>query len=611
MPSSITLTVSHLPTSTSFFLSALQPLEYVYRGRCDNTIGFGSGKDLSAPADFWITQEIPGVPAGAAHVAFNAPSRLAVQQFFTAALKAGGKFHGDPAVRDSSGYYSAAVIDFDGNSIEAVYRPTFSDDKENDVKSVVSNARSAATARSVAQSSVSRAAPTEVKSSVSRATPTKAKSSVSRAAPTEVKSSVSRAAPTEVKSSVSRAAPTEVQSNTSRAPPPQQPSVPSQAKSSGDIIESLMAEARNAANVAREVVERALPAMNTTSGGGGGGGGGNGETIVGTLLGVAAGAALHYAFTNNNNNNSNSSNDNIPPRPSPSARSATDPMPTQFQNYRAIEAGPSYYSSSPRSITLEDNEYSSTIRPARSHHKRRNSGSAISTGFGSEYLPRSSRLGDIKMIEGGSTTSKSSRRSGLRMIEPPPPPSASTIISTASSHRNGSISDPLPVTAGYARSQHSEAKSSHSIKTVIRTTEETVQRVSPPSTTSKSHAASSKVSTVVREPEEYSLPPSKATTVVRQPDEYSLPPSRATTVLREPDEYPLPPSRAGTWAGSSMASKAKSKSAESKHSKASKASKSSSKSKAKESVFDREVTPDDSISQISVNTSSTVKGSRR
>ena len=112
MPSSITLTVSHLPTSTSFFLSALQPLDYVYRGRADNNIGFGSATNPSAPADFWITQEIPGVPAGAAHVAFNAPSQLAVQHFFSAALKAGGKFHGDPAVRDSSGYYSAAVIDF-------------------------------------------------------------------------------------------------------------------------------------------------------------------------------------------------------------------------------------------------------------------------------------------------------------------------------------------------------------------------------------------------------------------------------------------------------------------------------------------------------------------
>jgi hypothetical protein len=412
MPSSITLTVSHLPTSTSFFLSALQPLNYVYRGRCDNTIGFGSATNPSAPADFWITQEVPGVPAGAAHVAFTAPSRVAVQQFFTAALKAGGQFHGDPAVRDGSGYYSAAVIDFDGNSIEAVCRPIFSDDKENDVKSVVSNAKSTATARSSAKSAFSRAAPSEAKSTTSRAAP----------------------------------------------PPPVGNAVPAQ--SSGDIIENLMAEARNAATMAREVVERARPAMNTTPGGS------SGETIMGTLLGVAAGAALHYAFTNNN-----SSNDSGPRRPSASARSATEPAPTQYQNYRAIEAAPSYYSSSPRSITLEDNEYASTVRPAKSHHTRRNSGSFISTGFGRPPHSNASRHGDIKMIEDRSTTSKSSRRSGLKMIEPPPAPSASTHISASSSRRNGSVSDPLPAAACYAPSHHSDVKSNHSVKTVIRTTE--------------------------------------------------------------------------------------------------------------------------------------------
>ena len=64
------------------------------------------------------------VPAGAAHVAFPAPSRDAVSAFFIAALKAGGKIHGEPCLRDAEqSYYSAAVIDFDGNSIEAVHRP--------------------------------------------------------------------------------------------------------------------------------------------------------------------------------------------------------------------------------------------------------------------------------------------------------------------------------------------------------------------------------------------------------------------------------------------------------------------------------------------------------
>lgn len=46
-----------------------------------------------------------------------------MQSFFTAALKAGGRIHGEPAVRDQeTGYYSAAVLDFDNNSIEVTHR---------------------------------------------------------------------------------------------------------------------------------------------------------------------------------------------------------------------------------------------------------------------------------------------------------------------------------------------------------------------------------------------------------------------------------------------------------------------------------------------------------
>lgn len=59
----------------------------------------------------------------AAHIGFEAASRKAVNAFFTAALTAGGRSHGEPASRDPDGeYYSAAVLDFDDNSIEVVHR---------------------------------------------------------------------------------------------------------------------------------------------------------------------------------------------------------------------------------------------------------------------------------------------------------------------------------------------------------------------------------------------------------------------------------------------------------------------------------------------------------
>ncbi|KNG47540.1 glyoxalase family protein [Stemphylium lycopersici] len=114
----IGLTVSHLPTSTSFFLSALQPLGYRYIGETGHQIGLGIYN-----ADFFLCQETPGVKAGAAHIAFTAPSTTAVRNFYTAALTAGGRPNGSPATRDAqTGHFNAAVLDFDGNSIEAVYK---------------------------------------------------------------------------------------------------------------------------------------------------------------------------------------------------------------------------------------------------------------------------------------------------------------------------------------------------------------------------------------------------------------------------------------------------------------------------------------------------------
>ena len=222
MPSSITLTVSHLPTSTSFFLSALQPLNYEYRGAIDNntTIAFGSSLRPDTPPDFWLTQEIPGVPAGAAHVAFPATTHTQVQRFFSAATKAGGRIHGGPATRDASGYYSAAVIDFDGNSIEAVYRPTYSENKENDSFTVVSS-KTKDEPKSLANTAHSKTA---------------------------------------------------------------------QPAGSGDVLDKVVLEARTAAQRARNVVNNVrTPSHNAEET--------KQDGIVGTLLGVAAGAALTYVFT--------------------------------------------------------------------------------------------------------------------------------------------------------------------------------------------------------------------------------------------------------------------------------------------------------------------------
>lgn len=90
------------------------------------------------------------VKAGAAHIAFTAPSRTAVRDFYAAALNAGGRPNGAPASRtEEPSHFNAAVLDFDGNSIEVVFRdePDVRDDG-----TVIEHSRVITWQRSVAES---------------------------------------------------------------------------------------------------------------------------------------------------------------------------------------------------------------------------------------------------------------------------------------------------------------------------------------------------------------------------------------------------------------------------------------------------------------------------
>ena len=68
---------------------------------------------------FWA----PGSKAGLnqMHVAFTAPSKNAVDEFYTAGIAAGGRDNGPPGQRYGE-YYGAFVLDPDGNNIEACWR---------------------------------------------------------------------------------------------------------------------------------------------------------------------------------------------------------------------------------------------------------------------------------------------------------------------------------------------------------------------------------------------------------------------------------------------------------------------------------------------------------
>jgi predicted lactoylglutathione lyase len=58
--------------------------------------------------------------------AFAADSPRGVDEFYAAAIAAGGRDNGAPGIRPdySPGYYGAFVLDPDGNNVEAVHHAT-------------------------------------------------------------------------------------------------------------------------------------------------------------------------------------------------------------------------------------------------------------------------------------------------------------------------------------------------------------------------------------------------------------------------------------------------------------------------------------------------------
>ena len=116
----IGLRVKDIKASARFYTAALAPLGHVPGPAGEGYAGFGP-KD--APG-FWLhAQEgkSGGNPMGS-HVAFRAKDRAAVDAFYAAGIKAGGKDNGKPGPRPDYGpkYYGAFLVDFDGNNVEAV-----------------------------------------------------------------------------------------------------------------------------------------------------------------------------------------------------------------------------------------------------------------------------------------------------------------------------------------------------------------------------------------------------------------------------------------------------------------------------------------------------------
>jgi catechol 2,3-dioxygenase-like lactoylglutathione lyase family enzyme len=70
---------------------------------------------------FWLRESKGESVTRKMHLAFSAGSRQQVDEFYQAALAAGGKTNGSPGLREHGPkYYAAYVFDLEGNNIEAV-----------------------------------------------------------------------------------------------------------------------------------------------------------------------------------------------------------------------------------------------------------------------------------------------------------------------------------------------------------------------------------------------------------------------------------------------------------------------------------------------------------
>lgn len=115
----IGIAVSDFERGKRFYTDALQPLGYAPLADADGWAGFGRG-DLQRNPSFWI-HAVEGTPTPV-HVAFACTHRAEVEAFWRAALTAGGRDHGAPAIRAHyhPSYYAAFVLDPDSHNIEAV-----------------------------------------------------------------------------------------------------------------------------------------------------------------------------------------------------------------------------------------------------------------------------------------------------------------------------------------------------------------------------------------------------------------------------------------------------------------------------------------------------------
>jgi catechol 2,3-dioxygenase-like lactoylglutathione lyase family enzyme len=111
--------VRDIKKSKEFYSAALAPLGLLLEKEKTDSLHFGKGDGKTM---LWIHTR--GQITSPFHFSFEADNRTQVQEFYNAALAAGGTDNGAPGVREnySANYYATFVLDPDGHNLEVVYR---------------------------------------------------------------------------------------------------------------------------------------------------------------------------------------------------------------------------------------------------------------------------------------------------------------------------------------------------------------------------------------------------------------------------------------------------------------------------------------------------------
>ena len=110
------LRTTQLEAMIVFYEAALAPLGYTKMFEYDGAVGLGRDGN----PDLWIGRD--NKAGSNIHLALSVQSRAIVDEFYKAALAAGGKDNGGPGLRPeyTPTYYAAFVLDPDGNNLELV-----------------------------------------------------------------------------------------------------------------------------------------------------------------------------------------------------------------------------------------------------------------------------------------------------------------------------------------------------------------------------------------------------------------------------------------------------------------------------------------------------------